>query len=122
MASHNELGKWGEQKAEEYLIAKGYRIVECNWRYGRRDIDIIAAIGTTLVFVEVKTRSRNLFTEPVDAIDKQKILSLSLAANAFIKRYRVNADIRFDVISIVGTNNDNCIINHIEDAFLPIYI
>lgn len=122
MASHNELGKWGEQKAEEYLLAQGYRIVECNWKHGHRDIDIIAATGETLVFVEVKTRSSNLFTEPTDAVNYQKVRSLSIAANAFIKRYRINADIRFDVITVIGTDNANCQITHIEDAFLPIPI
>ena len=119
MATHNELGKWGEQVAERHLLEKDYRIVQCNWRYGHRDIDIIAAKGDMLVFVEVKTRRNNMFTDPEMAVDYQKIRSLSIAANAFIKQYRINADIRFDVITIVGSE-DNFEINHIEDAFLPI--
>ena len=120
MATHNELGKWGEQVAERHLLEKDYRIVQCNWRYGHRDIDIIAAKGDMLVFVEVKTRRNNMFTDPEMAVDYQKIRSLSIAANAFIKQYRINADIRFDVITIVGSE-DNFEINHIEDAFLPIH-
>lgn len=119
MATHNELGKWGEQVAEKHLLEKDYRIVQCNWRYGHRDIDIIAAKGDMLVFVEVKTRRNNMFTDPEMAVDYQKIRSLSIAANAFIKQYRINADIRFDVITVVGCE-DNFEINHIEDAFLPI--
>ena len=42
MAAHNELGKWGEEMAAEYLQQKGYRIIERDWRSGNRDIDIIA--------------------------------------------------------------------------------
>lgn len=122
MAAHNDLGKWGEHKAEEFLRARGYRIVEHNWRYGHRDIDIVAAKDDVLVIVEVKTRRNNLFTEPEDAVDWQKIRSLSVAANAFVKRYRIDMEVRFDVITVIGDIEGECQINHIEDAFLPIPI
>lgn len=120
MSSHNELGKWGEQKAEEHLRAKGYRIVECNWHCGHRDIDIVAFDNDTLVIVEVKTRSYNTIAAPEEAVDFNKIKSLSIAANAFVKYYRINAELRFDIISIVSHGNNNYDIKHIEDAFLPI--
>ena len=64
MAAHNELGKWGEDLATAYLEQKGYTIVERDWKSGRRDIDIIAIDGNTVVFVEVKTRKNNVFGEP----------------------------------------------------------
>lgn len=122
MAAHNDLGKWGEHKAEEFLRGRGYRIVERNWRYGHRDIDIVAAKDDVLVIVEVKTRRNNLFTEPEDAVDWQKIRSLSVAANAFVKRYRIDMEVRFDVITVIGDIEGECQINHIEDAFLPIHM
>ena len=122
MAAHNDLGKWGEHKVEEFLRTRGYRIVERNWRYGHRDIDIVAAKDDVLVIVEVKTRRNNLFTEPEDAVDWQKIRSLSVAANAFVKRYRIDMEVRFDVITVIGDIEGECQINHIEDAFLPIPI
>lgn len=52
MARHNELGKWGEQYAADYLQGLGYDIIERDWRFGHRDIDIIARTsdGTTVVF------------------------------------------------------------------------
>ena len=48
MAEHNDLGKWGEQYAAEYLQKQGYLILNRDWRYGRslNDIDIITVIGT----------------------------------------------------------------------------
>ena len=56
MAAHNDLGKWGEDRAADYLQRKGYRIVARNWKSGHRDIDIIAMDGDeydgTVVFVE----------------------------------------------------------------------
>ena len=59
MAAHNELGKWGEDKASEFLQLNGYQIIERDWKSGRRDIDIVATNGTEVVFVEVKTRSND---------------------------------------------------------------
>lgn len=58
MARHNDMGKWGENVAADYLRRNGYVIRERDWRSGKRDIDIIAVTpdGITVVFVEVKTR------------------------------------------------------------------
>ena len=59
MAQHNDLGKWGEAFAADFLQKQGYIIRERDWQFGKRDIDIIALTAdlTTLVFVEVKTRT-----------------------------------------------------------------
>lgn len=119
MAAHNDLGHWGEDKATDYLEEKGYRIVARNWRHGDRDLDIVARKGTVLAIVEVKTRRNTLFGQAETAVDRNKIRQLTIAANTFVKTYMVDADIRFDIITVVGTDNSNCNIEHIEDAFLP---
>ena len=79
MAAHNELGKWGEDLATAYLEQKGYTIVERDWKSGRRDIDIIARDGNTVVFVEVKTRKNSVFGAPEEAIDFHKLQNLQQA-------------------------------------------
>lgn len=119
MASHNELGRWGEDLAAFYLEQKRYIILERDWKSGHRDIDIIAVDTTTqdLVFVEVKTRSNRQFGEPTDAIDDEKIRNLRLAANHYIKSCRFNNDIRFDIVTIVGSMNSEPEIDHIVNAF-----
>lgn len=119
MAAHNDLGRWGEDKAADYLEEKGYRIVARNWRHGHRDLDIVARKGTVLAIVEVKTRRNTLFGQAETAVDRNKIRQLTIAANTFVKTYMVDADIRFDIVTVVGTDNCNCNIEHIEDAFLP---
>ena len=65
MAVHNELGKIGEDFAATYLEHAGYGIIERDWRQGHRDLDIIARSpdGTTVVFVEVKTRGSDVITQ-----------------------------------------------------------
>lgn len=117
MAEHNELGQWGEQVAADYLRAKGYTIVENDWHSGHRDIDIVAIDGTTMVFVEVKTRRNRLFADPEMAVDYRKIQNLRRAANHYVKYRRVDLDLRFDVITVVGTVGSQPEINHIVDAF-----
>ncbi len=117
MAEHNDIGRWGEDIAADYLQRKGYQIIERDWKSGHRDLDIIAIDGDMVVFVEVKTRSNRLFTDPVEAIGYQKIRNLQQAANHYVKYRRINNDIRFDIISVVGTPGTEPEIDHIEDAF-----
>ena len=119
MAEHNELGHWGEDKAAYFLERNGYSIIKRNWKYGHRDLDIVAIDNDTLVIVEVKTRRNNLFAEPEQAVNYAKIKSLCIAANAFIKTYRISIPIRFDIITVIGTSNDNFDIEHTKDAFVP---
>jgi putative endonuclease len=118
MAAHNELGVWGERIAEAYLRRKGYVIVERDWHSGHRDIDIIAMDGMTMVFVEVKTRRNRMFTDPEMAVDYRKIRNLRLSANHYVKFKRLDFDLRFDVVTVVGTpDGPTPEIDHIEDAF-----
>lgn len=115
MAIHNELGRWGESIAAEYLERKGYAIVERDWHSGHRDIDIIARDGMETVFVEVKTRRNDNFIEPEMAVDWKKQQSLRLSINHYVKWNRV-VRFRLDVITVTGTPEQGAPrINHIQD-------
>lgn len=127
MAEHNDLGKWGEDYAVEYLRHEGYIILERDWRNGRskRDIDIICktADRTTVVFVEVKTRSREDVARPEDAVNIRKIRNIGQAADQYVKNNNVVEELRFDIIAIVGRMGDcNVKLEHIVDAFNPLLI
>ena len=120
MASHNDYGRWGEQKAAEYLEQKGYCILHRNWRIGRRDLDITAVTedGQTLAIVEVKTRHNTEMTTPEEAVDWRKMRNLVFAANTYVQRMGIFLGVRFDIITVVG-EGDNVQIEHIENAFVP---
>ncbi len=118
MAAHNELGKWGEDLATEYLQKKGYEIIERDWKSGRIDLDIIAREDTTLVVVEVKTRRNRLFGDPEEAVDYRKRQSLKAAINHYVKSHHINAPVRFDIISIVGMIGSEPEIDHIKEVTL----
>lgn len=119
MAQHNELGAWGEQLAAEFLITKGYTIVDRNWRLNRLEVDIVATIGDRVVFVEVKTRSTD-FVDPRLAINRKRMMHLVNAADAYVRMYNVPHSVQFDVIIIIGVPGGvPPTIEHIPDAFLP---
>ncbi len=123
MAEHNDTGKWGEEIAVNYLHKKGYTIRECDWHYGHRDIDIIAISPDQqfVVFIEVKTRTSDDVTLPEDAVDFRKIRNLGYASNAYVKMNQIVLDLRFDIVTIVGDNQSEPVIDHIEDAFNPMF-
>ena len=124
MAKHNELGKWGEAEAVRFLEAKGYAILERDWRFGKRDLDIVALTedACTLVVVEVKTRGTDDMKAPEEAVDVKKMRNLAVAANAYVKEHVVAQEVRFDIISIVGTADKMERIDHLVYAFNPMLV
>lgn len=119
MATHNDLGKWGEDVAARYLVDNGYRIIQRDWKSGHRDIDIVASNGKVVVFVEVKTRRNRLYAEPITSVDYRKMQNLRVAMNHYIKSNRMDKPCRFDVITVIGMPEDPTPeVNHIEDIQL----
>lgn len=116
MAAHNELGKWGEEMAADYLQSKGYVILERDWRSGRYDIDLVAQDIATIVFVEVKTRRDTKYIQPEQAVDYRKMLHLKTAMNNYVKYRRNVRNFRFDIVTVVGEIGSQPVINHIEDV------
>ena len=122
MAQHNELGKWGEEMATQYLEQQGYAIRERDFSIAHKDLDIVAISpdATQLVFIEVKTRSVEEGISPLQSINKKKIRNLMKAANSYIKAETQEFELRFDIITIIGTSPENMRLEHITDAFNPL--
>jgi putative endonuclease len=118
MAEHNDFGKLGEELAVNYLIGKGYEILERNWRNQHKEIDIIAKDGKDLIVVEVKARQTDEYGGPDEAVTQQKRSRLVEAANAYLFKNDLDMSTRFDIISIIFKDGEP-VIEHIEDAFLP---
>lgn len=94
-------GQLGEQIAVDALRSAGCLIVERNWRSGRYETDIIALENETLLFVEVKTRSANRWSDPEDAITPSKVRSMKRSAAAYLAATRSCRDIRFDLAAVL---------------------
>ena len=116
MASHNDLGKIGEQLATDYLINKGYDIIERNFIYNKAEIDIIAKKEDTLVVVEVKTRNSDYFGDPQEFVTKNKIKLLVKAANEYVISSDLDIEVRFDIIAVLKNNSEEKI-EHYKNAF-----
>ena len=116
MAEHNELGKFGEELAVEFLQKNGYDILEINWTFQKAEIDIIAQKGTVLAVVEVKTRSSIEFGLPQDFVKPKKIQLLVKAVNEYVIANDLEVEVRFDIIAIYKEENSYKI-DHIEDSF-----
>lgn len=109
-----KIGYEYETVAAEFLKEKGYRILTQNFYTKFGEIDLIAQDGEYLVFVEVKYRSNDESGHPLEAVNPRKQQCLKKAAQFYLIRYGMSADIscRFDVIGILGNE-----IMHIENAF-----
>ncbi len=120
--SNKTLGHYGESLAKEYLKARGYRILEENFRNKLGEIDLIAQDGKTICFVEVKTRQSLNQGQPYEAVNFWKIRQLSRMAAFYLKHQYHSLEIpsRFDVISIVQKKN-SLSIQHIKNAFDSAY-
>ena len=115
MAYHNEFGKKGEEIAVNFLINKGLKILQRNWRFKHYEIDIIAETKDEIVFVEVKTRRNNLqdFNQILTKSKKKRLLD---AANQYVIENEIDKDVRFDLI-FIEKQGIKWKIEHIEDAF-----
>jgi putative endonuclease len=113
-----EIGEKGEKLAAEFLAGKGYNIVALNWHYKHKEIDILVYDGDWLVVVEVKLRSSDYYGDPSEFVTLRKQRYLIEAAEAYLDTIPGAPEVRFDVISILGTEG-NYKIEHIPDAFTP---
>lgn len=116
MATHNELGEIGEKLAAEHLLAKGYKILERNFRYDRAEVDIIAQKEGIIACVEVKTRNSNFFGDPQSFVTPGKIKQIVKAMNAYLEIHDIDLETRFDIIAVLKNTSEE-LITHYEDAF-----
>ena len=118
MAKHNDFGRHSEIMAQNYLMSIGYKILETNWRSGHKEIDIIAKDENIIVFVEVKSRTNDIFAKPEDAVNFKKIKNIVRAANTYLISHNIENDSRFDIITLLLMTSGEYKIEHIKDAFI----
>ncbi|MCC3867196.1 MULTISPECIES: YraN family protein [Terrisporobacter] len=110
-----EKGKLGEEIALKYIISKGGKVIEKNYRTKMGEVDIIAKLNGELVFVEVKSRSNINYGYPSESVNYKKKRKITNVAKYYILDNSLeNLSIRFDVIEIYFNEKK---INHIVNAF-----
>ena len=110
----HEMGKIGEDLATKYLEDVGYTIIERNFMSRQGEIDIIAKDKKELVFIEVKTRTNDMYGKPIEAVNMQKQKHLLNTIKYYLySKHLENEFVRIDVIEVYF-NNDTYKINHIK--------
>lgn len=113
------LGNKSEGIASKFLASKGYIILARNWSCKLGELDIVARIKNTVVFVEVRSRSCDHTVIAAESVGREKQVKLSKAASAFIRSYKLQGNsFRFDVIAIAWKKNSSTPdLAHHENAF-----
>ncbi len=94
------LGKFAENRAEKLLVAAGLRILDRNYRCRQGEIDLIAQDGDTLVFVEVRSRSRQDYGTAAESITSTKQRRIISAARQYLASLPNMPACRFDVVTL----------------------
>lgn len=120
MTKSRRIGDKGEQIACEYLLSKGYSIVDRNWSTTYGELDIIAKKAELYIFVEVKTHHSKNTESALASITPAKREKMIKAIYRYFYEHEIDSDDivwRIDAIGIALPRNQSPIIDHVEDAF-----
>jgi len=118
LKNRHAKGSKGEEIAVAYLREKDFKILDRNWRIAEGELDIVASIGNTIAFVEVKTAYSDKFGRPEEWVNPAKCRQIGKIADAWIEAHNpADCVFRFDVIALQKTPGGFKIL-HIPDAFI----
>ncbi len=113
-----EKGREGEDIALKFLVDKGLRLLERNWRCGHLELDIIMEDEKMLHIVEVRSRVYPVLIEPVETVGIVKQKKVIAAANGFVKRNHIKKEVVFDIVSVVFMPQGHTV-EYFPNAFAP---
>ncbi len=114
----HRFGQAGELMAEQFLRAKGYRILARNLRTSLGELDLVAEDKGVLVFVEVKARATEAFGGALLAVNRRKQAKLARLASQYLaQRHLTDHPCRFDVVLVQGRSSSEGRIEHLQNAF-----
>ncbi|HEX8385653.1 MAG TPA: YraN family protein [Rubricoccaceae bacterium] len=116
-----ETGRAGEDAAAAFLEARGMRVMDRNYRFGREEIDMVCfePVGDSgmIVVVEVKARRGTGFGAPEAAVDAAKQKAIMRVAEAYLHERRLMpAPVRFDVVAVTFGRGEPHV-EHFVNAF-----
>lgn len=112
--SAKAIGNWAEQLALDYLLVRGLKLVDKQYRCHFGECDLVMQQSNEIVFVEVRYKKTTDFCHPIDTISSHKQKRLLKTAEYFLLR-NPTFDCRMDVITITGVKPHK--ITWIPDAF-----
>ena len=121
LADAKLLGRWGEKRCEKFLNRKGLRTLTRNYSCRTGEIDLIMVdTDRTIVFVEVKSRAGESFTNVEDVLTYPKKTRMTKAARYFLSSQKIqDRPYRFDFIACILPASGPPAIRHYPNAFSP---
>lgn len=121
LADIRRLGRWGQRRAERHLKGRGCRTIARNWSAATGELDLVVCeAGSTLVFVEVKTRRSEDYAPAVAAVNYKKQRKIARTAKRFLTQYHLSdRPVRFDVVTVILPLRGAVEITHYPAAFVP---
>ena len=116
--SHNQrIGKFGENLAKDYLVRRGYQIIDLNVKLSYQELDIVARKHGLVIFIEVKTRISQIYGPAEDAFAFRKSERFKKGIEMYIKNNKISADdIRADLITVdINSIKKTAKIKHYKD-------
>lgn len=119
---NHQRGRRFEALAARFLTARGYRILERNVRFGRKEVDLVVARDGVVAFVEVKGRSGAGAGHPLEAITPAKRREVEAVARWWIRSHPpAPGGYRFDAVAVLPHPRKRAgwRVEHVEDAWRP---
>ncbi len=117
--SRQQLGVRGERVAERFLRRAGMKTLARRYRTPVGELDLIMRERDTLVFVEVKTRTDRIWSDPQDAVNATKQRRMARIARWYLrKKHCEDAPCRFDIVAVIIPADGEPEITHFPDAFV----
>ena len=94
-----------ERRARRHYALRGYRILDVNTWAGGNELDLVLRRGRTLVFCEVKSRSRTDYGRPIEMVRPEKLRRIRRAAETWLAAHPECAclEVRFEIVGVHGS-------------------
>ncbi|WP_125775166.1 YraN family protein [Antribacter gilvus] len=125
MRAKDGVGKYGEAVAARHVAARGWPVLDRNWRGKGGELDLVAIDGDLLVVIEVKTRSGTGFGHPAEGVTARKLARLRVLAGQYLSHHRLRcadgadvpvhfAGVRIDVVAVTLPRAGAAVVEHLE--------
>ena len=112
------LGLRGERIAIAYLTSCGWSIEAHRFKLGRHDLDLVIRKGSTVAFVEVKTRRSGICGTALESVSRRKQQQIARIASVWVLRQgRPGDEYRFDLVAIQDIPGREPTVEHVIDAW-----
>lgn len=120
-----EKGRVAENIALEFLVERGFVLLDKNWRCGHKELDLImrscncVTHEQILHIVEVRSLHVPLCQMPFESVDYKKRRAIIVAANRYVRIKNINYETQFDIVSIVFKSGGEYNLDYFPNAFAP---